>query len=192
MKVLEKIQNFIISLNKKDFLKYIYILLFILLIIFGFIVYRHFSKISSLKKQLQRINLARQEAQVILTKDVKAKKQKAIVDNILNKEKNFKLRGYFDSVTSKIGIDKNVKEKSTSESELENLTAQGYIEVKLNAVLADLNMKQLAELLDEFEKNERIYTKSLEITKSNKTPTIDVNLIIATLQPKVELIESTE
>ena len=192
MKALEKIQNFIGSLNEKDFLKYTYIFLFIMLLISGFIVYRHFSKIGSLKKELQRINTSRQEAQVILTKDIQAKKQKAIVDDILDKGKNFKLSGYFDAVTNHMGLDKNVKEKSTSESELENLTAQGYIEVKLNAIITDLNMQQLTELLDEFEKNERIYTKSLEITKANKTPTIDVNLVIATLQPKSEATELVE
>ncbi len=121
-----------------------------------------------------------------MTKDIQVKKQKAIVDEILNENKSFKLLGYFDEITNKLGIDKNVKEKSTSENTLEILTAKGYKEVRVNATFTELNTRQLAELLDEFEKNERIYTKNLEITKSSKTPTIDVEIVIATLQPETE------
>ncbi len=186
MNILNKVQEFVSSLNEKQFLKYVYILLTVTILFFALIIYRHFSKISSLKKELQRINYQRQEAQAILTKDIQVKKQKAIVDEILNENKSFKLLAYFDSITSKLAIDKNVKSATTSENTLEILNTKGYKEVRVNATLADLNTRQLAELLDEFEKNARIYTKNLEITKSAKTPTIDVEIVIATLQPETE------
>lgn len=179
------------NLNSKDFLKYGYIAICVILLFTGLIIYRHFSKINSLKKEIKKVNLARQETQVILSKDVEVKKQKDIVDEIIKKGKNFKLLQYFDSIVQNLGIQQNIKSKNITISDLENLTAQGYSEIKLNAEISNLNMKKLVELLDEFEKNERIYIKSLEITKESEQA-IEVNLIIATIQPKEEITEIAE
>jgi hypothetical protein len=191
MKLADKLFDFIKSLDEKEFKKYTYIAITIIIVIAGFITYRHFTKVASLQNELKKLNISRQEAQVILSKELEIKKQNEIVDEILKKDRSFKIRQYFDSVVSKMGLEKSIKtDPETSTSELETLRTQGYMEVKIEAKFTEINTKQLAELLDEFEKNERIYTKSLEITKSNRTPTIDVDIVIATLQPKTEITES--
>lgn len=193
MKIVDKIFDFIRSLDEKQFLKYTYITIGSIVLVTGLITYRHFSKIDSLKKELNKINIARQEAQIILTKDVEVKRQKAIVDEILEEGKTFYILDYFNSVINQLGLNANIKvAPEPTTSELETLRAQGYLEVRLPIKLTDLNMKQLVDLIEEFEKNERIYTKSLEIIKSPKTPTIDVEIVIATLQPKTELSEAVE
>lgn len=191
MNALDNLFLTIKNLNSKDFLKYGYIAISVILMFTGLIIYRHFSKINSLKKEIKKVNLARQETQVILSKDVEVKKQKDIVDEIIKKGKNFKLLQYFDTIVQNLGIQQNIKSKNITTSDLENLTAQGYSEIKLNAEISNLNMKKLVELLDEFEKNERIYIKSLEITKESEQA-IEVNLIIATIQPKEEITEIAE
>ena len=55
-------------------------------------------------------------------------------------------------------------------------------------------MKELCELLNVFEQNKRIYTKSLEIIqKSRKSPrTLEVQLTIATLKLRTEPTEYVE
>jgi type II secretory pathway component PulM len=53
-------------------------------------------------------------------------------------------------------------------------------------------MKQLVDLLQELEQNNRIDIKNLDITKSKKQATIDVQIIITTLQQKIETSEETE
>lgn len=191
MNPIEKVIHYIQNLNKKDFIKYAYICFAILILVSGFILYRYFSNITALKKDLKKINNFRQEAQVILSKNIQVQKQKANVEEIIEKGKNFKLLQYFDSTMEKIGI-RNIKEKEISTSDLENLKAQGYTEVKLTSSISGTNMKQIVELLDEFEKNERIYTKSLEITRSADNKSVDVNIVIATIQPKSEVTEITE
>ncbi len=192
MNLIEKSKNFILSLDEKTFKKYSYIIIAIILVLVGLILYRHYSKIGKLKKELQTINRSREEAQIILTKDVQVKKQKKIVDEILEKGKNFKIVQYFDSTTNALRLSNNVKDKKVSVNELENLRTKEYSEVKLDATLTAIDTKQLVELLNEFEKNERIYTKNLEIIKSNKVPALDVNITIATLQPKTEEVEFAE
>lgn len=192
MKAVDKVFDFIVTLDKKEFLKYTYITVGAIIVIASFITYRHFSKLDSLKKELSQVNTSREEAKVILTKEVEVKRQKAIVDEIFEKDTKFKILDYFNSVTTQLGLDRNIRNRDLTANDLETLSTQGYQEVKLTIKFTDLNMKQLTDILDEFEKNERIYTKSLEITKSSKTPTIDVDLVIATLQPKTELSEATE
>jgi beta-lactamase regulating signal transducer with metallopeptidase domain len=60
-----------------------------------------------------------------------------------------------------------------------------YRESILKVELSDMNMKQLCELLDELNKNKRINTKELEITKSKTAKrSINVALTIATLEPR--------
>jgi len=55
-----------------------------------------------------------------------------------------------------------------------------------------MNTQKLTELLDTLEQNERIYTKEVEIYKPDAGQTINVNLLIATLEPKIETPETTE
>lgn len=185
MKFLEPIINFINNLDEKNFYRYLYITISVIILLFAYLTYRYFSTVSSLQKELRKINISRQETQTILARDVKIKNQKALVDEMLEKDKNFKLMQYFDSVVNKLSLTKNVKSTSITTSEMERF-AENYIEVKLDINLINMNTKQLVDFLSELDKNERIYTKGLEITKANKTPSIDVNLTIATLQPKIE------
>ncbi len=50
------------------------------------------------------------------------------------------------------------------------------------SAFAAMTMQQLVDLLYKIEQNERVYTKDLKITKKSKSPTIDVSLVIATLE----------
>lgn len=55
---------------------------------------------------------------------------------------------------------------------------------ELTAKFENMSMQDLTHLLEELEKNPRIATERLEITKKQKT--IDVGLTISTLLPKTE------
>ncbi len=59
--------------------------------------------------------------------------------------------------------------------------------------MSGINMRQLVELLDSIESNERVYMIDLEILNSQKNKAIDVNMTIATLKLKVrQLNENSE
>ena len=107
-----------------------------------------------------------------------------MVEETLAKDTDFKIGGYFKNLLTKLNLrDKEIAEE-TSTSDLE----ENYRKSELNAKFEDMTMKELTELLQEIEHNSRIAMERLEITKSKKQPkTIEVNLTISTLLPKIEL-----
>ena len=182
MQVMQYIKDFIRNLDEREFLRYLAVVLGSLVLVLGFLIFFNSSKVNSLQLRLKRINKQREETREILQKHAIVKQQQAEVDAILAKDPTFKIKEYFTGIVAELNlIQNNTKQAEVSEpQDLDN----GYSEVKLNAGFTDLNMKQLCELLYKIEQNERIYTKEIVITKSLKTPTIDVTLVVATLQPK--------
>lgn len=183
MEFLKPVNQFVSSLSHKEFQKYFGAYLAAVLLILGFMFYRHYSKISKLRKSIGYANSLRINARDILTKDEEVKRQKNIVDKVLEKRnKSFKLLQVFIQIINKLRLQSNLKKRDAFVSNLEHLRSRGYSEVRVEANLTNLNTKQLVELLDEIEKNTIIYTKYLEINRSGKAPVVDVILTIATLQ----------
>ncbi len=190
MAVLDQIRDSIEQLSTKQFKQYLIIIFSFSFLASTFIIYRYYRNISTLKKRIVEINKKRVEVRDILERFEIVKRQQAEVDTLLAKDKDFKIGCYFNNtVIPKVGIDKNkTREPETSSEELDN----GYTEIKLYASFSNMNTQKLTELLDTLEQNERIYTKELEIYKPDQGPTINVNLLIATLEPTIETGEVEE
>jgi hypothetical protein len=183
--MLERLRSFIGELEERDFYKYSAIALALIVLSMAGILYIGHQRIVLLKKRAKRIDVQRQELQEILTNVERVKQQKADVAAILDQDKTFKIIGYLDSLIASLNLAQNKAGGiQQSEEPLEHLSE--YNEIKVVVSFTDLNMKQLAELLHELEKNERIYTKELEIVKSPAKPAIDATLTIATLQSRTE------
>lgn len=181
MNIFLPIKNFIINLNEKQFYKYFGIFLSILFVVLGILVYRHSSQITLLQKKIRRVNQQREEAQKILQQNLNVMQQQQSVNEILAQEPQFKIMQYFVQVINELNLKQfNTKEPGLNSDNIDN----NYAEDKLVAGFSGIDMKQLCDLLNRIEKNERIYTKEITITKSLKTPTIDVILIIATLRER--------
>lgn len=182
MAFIEKIENYIDSLEAKLFYRYLIIVTGFTFLFALACVVNFYWTIGSLKKQLNDINDIRTErVKVLLGKIEEVKKQRNEVNAILAEDESFKIAGYFNEVLAKQGLTNNTKEEIPSQTDID----EKHRESSLNVKFTGLKMKQLCELLYVIEQKKRIYTKSLEITKSTKNPnTIDVVLTIATLQPK--------
>ncbi|MEX0940324.1 MAG: hypothetical protein WDZ41_03115 [Candidatus Babeliales bacterium] len=188
MIVLDQIRQFILNLDSKQFQRYLIIILSIILCLIGIVIYRYYSSISFYKKRIYQINQQRRTVKEILERFEIVKKQQTEVNTLLEKDRDFKIAGYFNNVINKLGISQNkTREPETSSEELDN----GYTEIKLFASFSNMNMQRLTELLDTLEQNERIYTKEIEVYKPDQEATININILIATLEPKTEL-ELTE
>lgn len=184
MEFMNKLRFALEGLESKDFYKYLIIIITLVVALMGGMTYWHYSTMSDLRIRLNDVNDIREKQVRSLIKRMKnVKQQRGRVKEILAKEQDFKIAGYFNDVLAQQGLLDELTESSTSEVEMSN----DNIEISLRARFAAMTMKQLCELLDVLEKKERIYAKSLEIVKSVKTPeTIDVNMTIATLQPKLK------
>lgn len=179
MELLEKISTYIDNISKKELSRYLLISLGIIVTCFLLLVFNYYRKVRYLKKQMRILNEAREEeVKRILTRAASVQQQRKEVDAILEEDKDFKIGGYFKDVLTKLGLTSKKAVESPSQIDREGK----YRESILNVKFTDMDMKQLSELLNEIEKNKRIFTKELEVTTSRKTPQkIDVNLTIATL-----------
>lgn len=190
MNILTQIRDFLENLDSKDFFKYIGITIAIILFFVNIMIYRFYSNVNYYKKQIQALNMQREEISELLEKAALIKEQKQEVNAILEAEPNFKIEGYFIKVLEILGLsNKQVSTTVTTQERGE----QNYNESSLTAKFTDINMKELCELLNVFEQNKRIYTKALEIQKTRKSPqTLEVQLTIATLKLRTEPTEYVE
>lgn len=181
MKIISRIRDFMSNLDAKDFYKYLAITLALIVLLLGFIIFRYYRSIDALTQRITTINEQREIAKRILKQAQRVKKQRADVDAMIAQDEGFKIGGYFNSVVAKLRL----QDKRTVEETAVIQHEGKYQESVLKAKLTDMNMKELSELLNELDQNKRIYTKELEITAVRKERTsLDVNLTIATLEPK--------
>lgn len=183
MTALDQIRHYIEDLTTKQFKQYFLIIITGLFFVSSIIIYRYYRNIHNLKNRIDLINKNRIEVQNILERFEIVKRQKTEVDTLLAKDKEFKINDYFNKIS--IADMYKTRDPDISSEELDN----GYTEIKLYASLSNMNTQKLVELLDTLEKNERIYTKELEIYKPDQGPTINVNLLIATLEPTIKSVE---
>lgn len=183
MDFLIKIQAYLDNIDAKHFYRYCLGFIAALCLISSLIMFQYYRKVRSLKNKIETVNGMREEVRTILGKVQHVKKEQREVDELLKQDPNFKIAGYFEEVLSKTGL--NRKKASL---EVTSPAREGkYQESLLNVKLTDMTMKELTELLQEIEQNKRVFTKELEITASRKNAnSIDVNLTIATLEPRIE------
>jgi hypothetical protein len=182
MIIIDSIFNFIESLDQKNFYKYLAIGSIIFFIVMAGLMVRHYYAIGSLRTQISMINSLREDAKIILDKAVVVEQQKKDVNAMIAQEPNFKIGGYMKELLEK----NNLTEKKKLEQYIPVDRQDNYRETILTTQFTQMTMQELVILLDKIEQNELIYIKSLEISQSKTSGTIDTTLIIATLQPKEE------
>ena len=188
MVLLDKLRSFIQDLDDKTFYQYVAIGMGSIILLIGLIWYTSYRKISFLKKRVMTVNKNRQKLQETLYTFEKVKEQQAHVATVLEKDRTFKIVGFMDSLLTRLNLASN--KLNYHQSEEIKVSLPEYTEIKLVVTLQGLNMKQLVDLLQEIDANERIYIKELDITKSTAKPAIDVTFTVGTLQARAQ--EETE
>jgi hypothetical protein len=189
MKFLNPIQNFINNRDTRTF--YIYVMgyaggclaLCILIIIY------YYSSVRDLEKKIKNIGESREEVRDIFEKYAIVKQQQALVEDILAKDPNFKIVGYFKKLLEDIHLTNKMIDESVTTTDLE----ENYRKSELTIKFEGMSMKDLTILLEKIEQNSRVATNRLDIVSSKKNnKTIDVTLTISTLLPKIESSSSKE
>jgi len=189
MKFLEPIKNFINKIDIRTF--YIYmigyaascVVLCILIIIY------YYSSMNGLQKKIKSLEGYREDVREIFDRYAIVKQQQAIVEEILAKDPNFKIAGYF----KKLLEDLNITDKKVSEEISTTDLEENYRKSELTTKFEGMTMQDLTILLEKLEQNPRVATNRLDIVTSKKRPkTIDVTLTISTLLPKIETTSAKE
>lgn len=184
MVLLEQIKSFFNTTETKTFYYYILGYVIACTLLFGVTIFYYYHSTNKLYRKIKTINSSREEeVRVILEESARVKQEQIRMEDILSKDPDFKIAGYFEELLSKLGIkDKRISFEA-GRSDLEG----NYVKSELSAKFEDMTMQELTELLQDLDQKERIATERLEITKSRKKPkTIEVNLTISTLLPKTE------
>lgn len=177
MDALNKLRDFIKSLEDKDFYKYALIFFGTFLLIMGLIFYISYSKTTKYRKLLTQVNEERKKTKKILTDNEYVKQQQEKVEEILAQNKDFRIAKEFGEILQRFGL---MTEEEPSRSDGE--TVGGKIEKILSARLKSITMKQLTELLSAIADVPQLYPKELIIKKTPNAQTVDVELTIATLE----------
>lgn len=189
MKILEPLEQSITQLDAKTFRNYLIAFFVVLTLILGLILYRYYSSVSYIHKNIRRVNEERERVKEIALSYELVEEQQRLVEALIKKNPNFKIAGEFEKILTQHKLMSNlVRKPDTHPTPLDT----GHTEVTLLASLTNLNMKTIAELLDTLERNERITIKEIEITKPTNGRTVNLNLTIATLEPTSQASEVTE
>lgn len=193
-KFISPVTNFFFSLDKKSFNHILIGTLGGIVILLGFFLYLQFHEVRRLKREMIKVNNERMQTKEILEKNEIFKKQQKQAEELIAQDEQFKLKDYFLKLIDKLNLKNNLKtDPVPTTNSLENLHSQGYEEVKMDIELIKLNMRQLTDLLAELEQNKRIDIKKLEILKTKREPTIDVQpLSISTIQKMAGATEEAE
>ena len=185
MVLLEQIKSFFDKLETKTFYYYIIGYIGACLVIFAISIFYFYSSINVLEKKIRDVNSSREDQiRIILETAAHVKQQQMMIEDILSKDPDFKIAGYFEEILNRLDLkDKKVSSEATTVDREDN-----YRKSELSAKFEGMTMQELTKLLQELEQKPRIATEKIEITKSKKQPkTIEVNLTISTLLPKVEV-----
>lgn len=176
MIVIEKFEAALAQLDERKWYTWSSVFLGCIAVLVLAVSVYYFWDVHDLKKQINMLNESRDEVRALLTRAQYVQKQRQEVDAMLTSEKDFKLAEHVSTVLAKLGIKETMMQDSRFDREGK------YQEVILEVTLDDINMRQLAEFLNEVGKNRRVYTKKLDIMRSKKKPsTLEVNVSFATL-----------
>ena len=133
--------------------------------------------------ELRNINNNRKMVSSLIARQLSVENRKSEIFKILKEDENFKIKDYFTKIATRLHL--HTKEEKVTTGQAQG----GFSEVKLSVTLLDLNMKNLCELLQEIEKNPRVYTEKLDIEKAGSSGTLTANIYIATLKTDKEISE---
>jgi hypothetical protein len=133
-----------------------------------------------LRERIQRINTLRKTTARLIARTARIQESRQAIDTLLSADPSFKIADYFGTLIQKQGLREYVRQQPTIKEE--KLTS-GYTQVNLAALLIGLDMQQVSLLLLAIEQNARVFAKEIVITRSSKDQTVDLTLVIATINP---------
>lgn len=180
MSFLLRLKNFIDEREQKSYYRIIGFVIGFLILCFFVLLYRYSGKVAELQKELKIINNQRKELSILLGEYEHVEMYKDRIKKVLEEDTTFRIKNYFDQAVAELNL-KNYKAEVSEPQDLQN----GYNEIRLDCSFTGMTMQELVALLDgKIEKNKRIYTKELVITKTAGARTFDVTLVLATLQSR--------
>lgn len=176
--IFQNIKDFVSDLDKKQLYQLTAGLVGGVIVCAGLIIFWHNSAMGSLQNKLVQVNKTRKDAQVLIDDYKRVTKQQEDVKDLISKDASFKIRDFFNLTIKDLNLTANLGRVDVPEPPQD--LGNGYNEIKLTASFTGLNMKDVCDLLENIERERRVFIKILSMTKDGQL--LDVTLEIATLQ----------
>lgn len=185
MTMIIRIKRFIEELDDKTLYQYFAVVVGLVFLFLMLLFYVGHRRVAGLQNEIKSMNRYRNEARILLGKSAVVNERKKKVDEILAQDPTFLIKETFLREIESLNLTGNSSKEIeiSSPQDLKN----GYSEIRLDASFTGITMQQLCDLIFRLEKNQRVFIKEVSITKNFSRPTVEVTLIIATLQSTAEL-----
>lgn len=180
MKFFDSLRDKIKYADDKELFQYLGIFSGVICLLFALLFYFHYSRVHWYTGQLKQLNSWRGQTRQILSDAKMVKLQQEQVEEILAKDKEFRIGQAYQSIvrsgnlTSKL-VDQSIP--TTGES------ISGKTEVLITSQLRGLSMKEVTDFLVLIAQVPQLYTKELTIKRTSGRSTVDVDITVATLEP---------
>ena len=183
MKIINKLENFIRPLSKKDFQRYFIIFIATMSLLILGIHYYIYNISSGYIKKLEIINKQARLTSKLVAQYEQLQEEEKTIKKLLEKNKDFNMSTFFENITNKHGITPEPHWKPESES-IES--SEEFEEIVLNTTFKNLTTQKLVTFLSDIYEEKMVYFKDLTITKEEAG--IDCNITLATKKHRMETL----
>ncbi len=180
MEIFDSFRDVIKYSDDRELYKYLGIFLGILCVLFGLLMYFHYSRVSWHTGQLKKLDKWRIQTRHILRDSKLVKAQQQQVEEILAKNKDFRIGEAYQSILSKGRLSSKFVDQSAPTS---GDSISGKTEVQITSNLRGLSMKEVTDFLMLIAQVPQLYTNDITIKKTPGRSTVDIDISVATLEP---------
>lgn len=179
MKILMPLATYIQNLTKKDFERYLILFISGVVLLSGVAVYHVYKKNNNLVARIKRIEKLTTQTEKTINENKKLIVKEAQLQQLLEKNKEFNIKTYFEQFTSQQNITPEPWDTFTIPVE----GTDKFDEIVLHANFKNQTTQKLVSVLDALDKQEIIYIKDLSV-KNEMNRKITFELTIATKKYK--------
>lgn len=179
MQLFDSVRDFIKYAEPKELAKYLGIFAGVFCLLFGILMYLHYSRVSWYTNQSKQLDTWRKQTQKILRDAKLVKAQQQQVDQIIAKDKDFRIGDAYESIMRKAGVFSKATDTSDATT---GESLSGKNEVLITSHLKGLSMKEVTDFLVQIAQVPQLYTKDLTIKRTAGRSTVDIDITVATLE----------
>lgn len=180
MQFFDGLRDMIKYADDRELVKYLGAFGAAFLLLFGLLFYFHYSRVNWYKNQLKVLGTWRKQTQKILSDFQLVKAQQEQVEDILAKDKDFRIGEAFQSIISNANLRNKIVDMSPIPTPGE--TISGKTELQMTSTLRGLSMKEVTDFLTMIAQVPQLYTKDITIKRTPGRPTVDIDITVATLE----------
>lgn len=179
MEWLDKLRDYVRSLENRDLYKNLGAFFGAILLLLAITFYLHYRRVNRYTADLKTLENLRAETKRIIANYKAVTAQKEKVDELLAQNKNFRIAEAYHTIVQKLGLLPKLRDPI---SPAIGETVSEKTEVTITSHFNGLTMKLLTDLLSQIAATPPLYVKDVVITKASPTQTLEVDMTVATLE----------